>query len=201
MSRWLVILCLLPSLVWANPTGDDAANRGIQASQVGNYELAVKELNKSLDTGVSKYEAAQLWTLLGNSYDRLGRYNEAIQAHRASLKLDPKSYQTWTNLGVVYRHLQNFEKAEECYQRSLALNPKHAETHSSLGILHLFRKQPKKAEASLRKALALSPRLAAAHANLALALAMQGRHQEAEKHRQEAVGCGYPHGEAGPEEA
>lgn len=186
---------LIPALVWANPVGDDAANRGIQASQVGNYELAVKELNRSLDTGVSKYETAQLWTLLGNSYDRLGRYNEAIRAHQTSLKIDPGSHQTWTNLGVVYRHLQNHTKAEECYRRSLAINPDHAEAHSSLGILYLFRKQPKEAEASLRRALKLSPRMAAAHANLALALAMQGRHEEAEEHRQKAVVNGYPNGE------
>ena len=192
--RCLLICCLMPLLVWANP-GDEAANRGIQASQMGNYEMAVKELNRSLDSGVSKYEVAQLWTLLGNSYDRLGRYGEAVEAHRRALKLAPDSHQAWTNLGVVYRHQQDYEKAEQCYRRSLELEPNHAETHSSLGILYLFRKLPKKAEASLRKAIELSPDLAPAHANLALALAMQGRHDEAEESRQKAVALGYPYGE------
>ncbi|MCA9793055.1 MAG: tetratricopeptide repeat protein [Candidatus Eremiobacteraeota bacterium] len=196
---WLAILLALivTTASWADKTdykGEDKAREGVKAYQARHFQESVKLLKSALDLGVK--ERPLVLTILGNAYDELEDYEQAIASHKQALREDPKLYQGWTNLGVAYRHVGDYDSAEEAYQKALELKPDYAELHASLGALYIYRKEPKKAIASLEKAIELDPKLPVAYANISLAYAMVDRFEEAEEALDQAVKLGYRNGPA-----
>jgi len=191
---FLFALLLLPGCQSSHP-GDVAARRGIEAYQARDFETAVKELESGLAAGVGKEQESLMNTVLGNAYDELDRYDEAKDAHKRALEIDPESYQAWTNLGATYRHSGEFEEAEKAYSKSLELSPDYPEAHASLGALYIFQQKNDEAIKSLERAVELDPKLAIAQSNLAYAYACVGRFGEAESYLANAIELGYPNGE------
>ena len=175
----------------ANAAGDDHAEAGVAAFRSGNFQQAASELETALEAGVKEYNDWELYTILGNSYVELERYEDAIDAHKQSLIINPDYYIAWVNLGIVYRLIGRYDDTEECYKRALELSPDYPELHASLGALYIYRQQPEQAIASLKHAIELDPHLPVSHSNLALAYAMVGRFEEAEASLKTAVLLGY----------
>lgn len=187
----LLATLLLTSLVLAEPSGQADADKGVQLYKQRRYAEAVQQLRSALGAGVDPAKESNLWTILGNAYDELDQYSEAIEAHKRALEIDPKSSVVWTNLGAVYRHDQNFTEARNCYLKALDLNPDYPEAHASLGALYIFENQPDKAIDSLQRALELDSSLPVTHANIAVAYAKVGRFAEAQAALDKATSMGY----------
>ncbi|MGE0493149.1 MAG: tetratricopeptide repeat protein [Vulcanimicrobiota bacterium] len=196
---WVAIFLalLLTAAGWADKTdykGEDKARDGVKAYQARRFQESVQLLKSALDLGVK--ERPLILTILGNAYDELEDYDQAIASHKQALRENPKLYQGWTNLGVAYRHVGDYDAAEKAYQKALEIKPDYAELHASLGALYIYREQPKKAIASLEKAIELDPKLPVAYANISLAYAMADRFEEAEEALEQAVKLGYRNGPA-----
>ncbi len=76
---------------------------------------------------------------LGLALDALGRYQEAIEAFRASLELDGTNAQAFYNLGNAYRKLGDFDGAMINYDRAIDLQPAHADSHVNRACVLLAR--------------------------------------------------------------
>jgi len=191
----LIVILLLPIVILAcsNSTGngDEYASRGIDAYEEGKYDEAIVELQQAIEAGVTRYEIEEIYTILGNTYDNLDLYDEAIDAHEKALEFDPDYFQAWVNLGITNRHKGDLDRAEESYNKALNLEPDYAELHASIGALDIFKGEPEKAIEALERAIELDSQLAVAHGNLALAYAMVGRIEEAEASLQQAIVLGY----------
>ena len=176
--------------------GAASAEKGVQAYTKGDYNGAIKDIQAGLNAGVSEEIKSDLWTIMGNSYDQLGKAEEAVAAHEKSIELDPKSAKAWTNLGATYRRMGDFEKAESSYQKALEVDPNYPEAHASIGALYIFQGKTEASITSLEKAIALQKDLVVAHANIAIAYASAGRFEEAEASLAKANSQGYPNGQA-----
>jgi Flp pilus assembly protein TadD len=54
-------------------------------------------------------------------FEREGRYEEAIEAYRATIRQDPDDVEAYIHLGVVLRHLGRDAEANEAFDSALAL--------------------------------------------------------------------------------
>ena len=90
MKKLLYIsLFLLPTMVWgqtkkSEPLFEQAVEKGI----VGQYEEAIRLLNKALDIDPGYAEA---WLLLGNQHLQLEQYAQARECYQHCLSLNPSS--------------------------------------------------------------------------------------------------------------
>lgn len=65
------------------------------------------------------------------------RYEDAVQALRRAVELNPNLGDVWNDLGVVMEALGNPREAVACYRRALAVQPAQVDAHSNLGLLML----------------------------------------------------------------
>ena len=176
--------------------GDELIEQATALYTNGKYKEAEVLMKRALASPLKVYPMDEAFTILGNIYNQMDRFQESIEAHQNALELNPDSFRAWTNLGVVYRLTAQYEKAEECYLKALKINPDYAEVHASLGALYItYTMEFEKAIKHLKKAIELDPGLAISYSNLALALASVGKFDEAEKNLKLAVLKGYTNAE------
>jgi tetratricopeptide (TPR) repeat protein len=112
------------------------------------------------------------------------QWEEAIDAYRRVVSIDPSYAAAWNNLGLLLHRMGRYEEAGKAYLSALDQDPQCCEAAYNLGSLHEDRGEVEDAIGDYRKALELSPDYADAHFNLAGALARHGRDGEAIKHWQ-----------------
>ena len=93
------------------------------------------------DIRVSK-DSYVLEDLLTYNYYKLGRYYEATQHAKNSVKIYPNVI-NYTNLGVAYFYLEDYPKAKEAYLKALKLGD-YDLTYSNLAVLSLVYGEPYK---------------------------------------------------------
>lgn len=64
--------------------------------------------------------------LLGEAYRDSGRLDQAIDAYREAVRIEPEFAPTWFELGAAYVRLRQSEAAREAEQRLQALDSKLA---------------------------------------------------------------------------
>jgi tetratricopeptide (TPR) repeat protein len=71
------------------------------------------------------------WNELGNSYTRSKKYNEAIEAYKKAIEMNPKFGQPYSNLGLIYYHIGKFDVAVLLFKKSIDLLETQEERASS----------------------------------------------------------------------
>jgi Tfp pilus assembly protein PilF len=79
---------------------------------------------------------ASAWFYLGRVYEDLGRYGEAIEAYRESLRLKSDYAEAWCNLGVAYGKMERYQESAEACEKALRLNPRDAKAEGALGMAY-----------------------------------------------------------------
>ncbi|MBI4637404.1 MAG: tetratricopeptide repeat protein [Candidatus Rokubacteria bacterium] len=110
------------------------------------------------------------------------QWEEAVDAYRRVLALDPTYAAAWNNLGLLYHRMGRYAEARSAYASALQQDPRCCEAAYNLGSLHEDCGEVEEAIHDYRLALQLSPDYADAHFNLAAALARAGRRDEAGLH-------------------
>ncbi|MBI5085914.1 MAG: tetratricopeptide repeat protein [Acidobacteria bacterium] len=85
----------------------------------------------------SRAEVARKYHRLGVEALEAQRYEDAVQALRRAVELDPSLGDVWNDLGVVMEALGNPREAVQCYRRALSVQPAQADARSNLGLLML----------------------------------------------------------------
>ena len=90
MKQYLTIVLLLLPLLAVGQTAksEPLFERAVEKSVVGQYEEAIKLLDKALEIDPTYAEA---WLLLGNQYMALTQYSRARECYQHCLDLNPKS--------------------------------------------------------------------------------------------------------------
>jgi len=171
--------------------GDRHVNKGLKLYLDGEYEQAVSEFEKAVESGVKKYSLTDLYEVLGSCYLDMDRYDEAIDTFTKATETDGGSVSAWVSLGIAYRQHGDLDKAEECYARALEIDPEYAELRSSLGTLYIVKNEPENAIREFEKALELDPDLAVTYGNAALAYAMTGNWDKADEYLMRSEELGY----------
>jgi tetratricopeptide (TPR) repeat protein len=108
-----------------------------------------------------------------------GRLEEAEQACRRAVELDPRSAEARWKLGAVQRERGHPEAAETTLRSALAIAPNSLEALLNLGTTLCALDRPAEALEFVARAAEIAPGAAIVHANAGFALAQCGREEEA----------------------
>ena len=124
-------------------------------------------------------QAFVIWNLLGASAFQINMKDEAIEAYKKALLLNPNYADTYSNMGTVLQDQGKLEAAIEAYNKAIALKPDYAVAYNNKG--NAFKDQGKLDEAieMYNKVISLNPNYADAYSNLGAALQDQGKLNEA----------------------
>jgi len=130
-------------------------------------------------------EQAETWFERASEWDGdPARWEEAVDAYRRVVAIDPTYAAAWNNLGLLLHRMGRYDEADAAYRTALEQDPRCCEAAYNLGSLHEDRGAIEDAIQDYRAALELAPDYADAHFNLAGALSRAGRGDEAVRHWQ-----------------
>jgi tetratricopeptide (TPR) repeat protein len=155
--------------------------------EAGNLEKAA---NATLVTGLVRplqppVEQAETWFERASEWDSdPAQWEDAIDAYRRVVAIDPSYAAAWNNLGLLLHRLGRYEEARAAYAAALRESAACAEAAYNLGSLSEDTGDVEEAIRCYRRALNVNSEYADAHFNLAGALSRAGRGDEAVAHWQ-----------------
>ena len=114
------------------------------------------------------------WNNLGATYGKLNLYNDAIEAFRQALRINPELAEAWNNLGFTYGKLNLYNDAIEAYRQALRINPEDANVWDKLGFAYGEVNRYNNAIEAYRQNLRINPESAIAWYNLGIAYVLSG---------------------------
>ena len=102
--------------------------------------------------------AVQL-TNRGAILSRLGHKEEAFEAYKQALTLNPQNEQAWVNKGAVLQALGRPAEALAACDHALAINPLNERAWANKGVMLNILGRPEEALAAYEKALELNPQV------------------------------------------
>ncbi len=128
-------------------------------------------------------QSAYRWFVEGLRLDQKDdTLEQAADAYRRALDLDPGLAAAHTNLGNIYFRLGRKADATAHYERALALDPDQPEARYNLANIHEQAGRLELAIAEYRRVVAACPEFPDAHFNLALTLEQVGSRLQAAEH-------------------
>ena len=113
------------------PQNPDALHLlGVLAHQSGNNQAAVELIRRA----IAVRPAAAYFTNLGVVLTDLRRLDEAVDAGRQAVALNPGSVEAVNNLANALREMDRLEEAVEFHRQAVVLNPNVADVHWNYAI-------------------------------------------------------------------
>ncbi len=100
---------------------------------------------------------AEVHTLRGNLLFIVGKMDEAAEAYKRALAIDPGVYSTWQRLLYQYANVEQADSLIRYSEKCLRLFPNQAMVHYLNGVGHLFKGQYEPARKAIERALDLQP--------------------------------------------
>ena len=126
---------------------------------------------------------SEAWFQKGLELEESGApVEDAVDAYRKVLDLNPGAAGSLVNLGTIYYRLHKFEEAEKYYLKAIEADPGYPLAQFNLGNLYDEQGRFTEAVDFYRRALELNPQYADAHFNLALLCERQGEAMKAVHH-------------------
>ena len=126
---------------------------------------------------------SEAWFQKGLELEESGApVEDAVDAYRKVLDLNPGAAGALVNLGTIYYRLHKFEEAEKYYLAAIEADPEYPLAQFNLGNLYDEQGRFPEAVDFYRRALDLNPQYADAHFNLALLCERQGEAMKAVHH-------------------
>jgi tetratricopeptide (TPR) repeat protein len=126
---------------------------------------------------------SEAWFQKGLELEESGApVEDAVDAYRKVLDLNPGAAGALVNLGTIYYRLHKFEEAEKYYLAAIEADPEYPLAQFNLGNLYDEQGRFPEAVDFYRRALELNPQYADAHFNLALLCERRGESMKAVHH-------------------
>jgi Flp pilus assembly protein TadD len=106
--------------------------RALAYAEQGMHEAALADFRQAEEMSLPD---AAIQGAIGASLMKLERYDEAVEAYRAAVVLQPNSVALHCRLGQAYEMVQDLVKARQSHLRALELAPENAEVLSRLAFL------------------------------------------------------------------
>ncbi|MEJ2515079.1 MAG: tetratricopeptide repeat protein [Gammaproteobacteria bacterium] len=150
-------------------------NMALASIDLGELEMAEAHYRESL--AIEPQPA--IYNDLGFVLERQGLIEDAAEAYRKALELDPESASAHYNLGASLARSGEYAEAEIHLRAALEQNP-NTQTYTGLGIVQWQQGRADDAILSLEAAINADPKNAAAYDNLGSIYIQQGRLEDAE---------------------
>ena len=119
--------------------------------------LLQQGIQEYIDSQLANAERAEAQTNLGNLYAQRGTPQQAEQAYRTALQLNPAYIPAWVNLADFYRARQDEAAADKTLRDAIARLPDVADLHYALGLSLIRQQQAGAAVTELHQAATLNP--------------------------------------------
>jgi tetratricopeptide (TPR) repeat protein len=86
---------------------------------------------------ILEFRHAQAYNSLGIILKRKGLHQEAIDAYKSAIKLDPGYNTPHFNLGLLYLEKIDYDKAIDSFKKALQIYPDFPEAHKKLGMAYI----------------------------------------------------------------
>lgn len=139
-----------------------------------DYSKCLGVLTSLLDIGDKK----EIYTLMGRSYYRLERYNQALDSFGKVLEINEDHGLTHFRMALVYEDQRLYEKSVACYRRALECDPGHESSLLNLGRLYFLLGDKSEAKRVYKHLLKIKPHLAGAYLNFGLCFKYESEDQE-----------------------
>ena len=159
-------------------------NRVVNLYNQKQYFSAFEE-SQSLTIKYSK--AFIVWNIMGASAFQIGMLNEAIDAYKKTILLNPNFADAYCNMGVALNQKGNVDEAIELYNKALSIMPDYADAYYNLG--NALKDQGKFDEAieAYKSAVLIKPDYAEAYCNSGMVFQDQGKLDEAVKFYKKSI--------------
>jgi len=160
-------------------------NRGISHLQSKDYEKAMVEFQRSINTD-GKFKMS--YYAMGMVYDMMGKYSEAEKYYKESLDIDSEFSDAYNSLGTVYMKQKKWKEALRAFQKTLQ-NKMYSSpniTYVNIGDVYLNLEDYPKAIEAYRDAKRYANQDYIIY-RLGMALSRSGRTKEAIAEFQEGV--------------
>ncbi len=158
--------------VAAKKGGLDWLNRAIALEKKQDWQgllkLAQQWVKNEPGSAVARYA-------MGFAYNNLKQYDQAIQAFREALRIQPELAKAWNGLGTAYGNPKQHDQAIKAFREALRIQPEYADVWNNLGTSYSLLKQYDQAIQAYREALRIQPEYAEAWNNLGIAYYRQGQ--------------------------
>lgn len=148
----------------------------IQLFNQGKFDDVVHQVNKFLKA--NKKEVF-LWNILGASYERLGKIQEAKQAYEAAITLNPNIPEVLFNLGAIKLNLNDPVGAINLFEEAIKIKPDMAEAYFNRGLAYNQMGNLEGSIASYKRAIEIQPGYYEALNNLGSVYQRLGNHEAA----------------------
>lgn len=138
-------------------------NRGKLHSQVGSFDLAIKDLDEAVRLNP---ESALLLTARGTAYAVQGRFDQALADLNKALGFDPLHVDAYINRGTAYAVMGNYELALADLKEAIRLEPADAQTHAGRAVVHTALGDDEAAQQDFQQAVELGYNAAALAAEI-----------------------------------
>ena len=152
---------------------------GFELASDGRHADAVQHLRAYTEARPFDLNVVRAFNLMGQSLKGLGRHDEALEAFRQVLRMQPHNVDALGGVGDSLLALDRLDEAIAAYQEYVRLAPGNMKAFANLGHTLGRRGRHEAAMSAYRAAIALEPREAALRVNLAANLASIGRFDEA----------------------
>jgi len=156
-----------------------------RALDSNDYDRALRNGERAIEI-LSSYgfsnKVSLPWSLYGDVFYKLGKFNRAKTLYDIALQIDPYDYETWSNLGNMYLVKGYNEHALMAFTRAAELKPDDARILNNLGVANLASKRYDEALRAFQKATELDPEFTIARYNAGILLLRLGRPGAAMKH-------------------
>lgn len=142
-----------------------------QAEQLlGNFDLSIKNLydTQKYINPANKNQSAQLYSLMGRVYSKLGDYNKAMELNDKATSIFKSVGDSaavagcYNERGIMHHFLNEFIVAEQFFQRALAINRAQRnlkEIATNLNNLCLYKGDSEKKLSFIREAITINKNL------------------------------------------
>ena len=137
-----------------------------------DLDIAIRHLRESLRINPVDAEAHNN---MGGAYQRLGRYEDALEEHETALRLNPQLVEARYNMGVCNQALNRPEEARVQYVEAIQAQPDYAMAHYNLGTTLTAMGKMDEAASEFRETIRLTPEFAPAHDALGFVLLNTGQ--------------------------
>ena len=112
-------LMVAPTALWAAGSGSSTTtmtdyDAGKKAADMGNYEVAIANLDKAVAADPTNADA---YNMLGFSHRKLGNVEKAFENYNQALAINSKHKGANEYIGELYLELDQLDKAEEHLDR------------------------------------------------------------------------------------
>jgi protein O-GlcNAc transferase len=108
----------------------NAINQVVNFYNQGNLVSVIEHSQKLI---IQYPKSFIIWNLLGAAYKGLGRIDEAADAFREVVILNPQYAGGYSNLGTTFHEQGRLRDALKVYEKAIALQPDYAEAYSNMG--------------------------------------------------------------------